>query len=166
MLNFLSDLVSRSELWAAIAGIAAVVSSLVAWGESRARAKDVKQYAAALEAVINAGQYVTHLRGMEERMASLNSAFEQFGRVVIQVSEHMKQTAASTRGVVELANKHIEGALKNVETATAAITDISKSLTDVANAARQSQRESLRAHKELMKSNPASGRPDQSAKDG
>jgi methyl-accepting chemotaxis protein len=151
MRDFFQAVLESEHLWVAVTALAAVGSAVVALAEARARTKDAKQYAKALDAVINAGQYVIHLRGMEERMTSLNSKFEQLGSVIYSVSEHMKETATASREMVDLATTHIESALGNIERATSAVNNISQSLTDIANAARRSQRDSVRAHSELMK---------------
>jgi methyl-accepting chemotaxis protein len=144
------------DYWAAASAVAAVVAAIVAIKEARSRAQEAQRYSRALEAVIDAGQYVVHLRGLEERMASLNKQFESVGYLIERlgstvngVANELQKVAQSTQQVVELASRHIVQSVQNLDAATEAVRDISRSLIEIAKSARQSQRDSLRARKEL-----------------
>ena len=118
---------------AVVASLALVVSIVCAWiavrearakaRESRERLEDAKQYRRALETVIRAGD---------------------------SMPRHLEGIAEQTSEIVTLATSEIKDSVEHLKRASEATEEICKVLRDVGNVALRAQRDSARAHRELL----------------
>jgi methyl-accepting chemotaxis protein len=123
----------------------AIAFASVAWAirESRARSREVaaraddaKKYTQALETVIEYGRFVQHLEGVDKRVGV--------------VSEQLERIAKRTADIADLASKQIDAAMSSLAKVSAAAMEVAQELTQIGRTALRAQRDSFRAHKQLV----------------
>jgi len=115
---------------ASLALAVSIVCAAIAVREARAKAReagerleDAKQYRRALETVIRAGD---------------------------SMPRHLEGIAEQTSEIVDLATREIKESVEHLKKASRATEEICKVLRDVGNVALRAQRDSARAHRELL----------------
>ena len=104
--------------------------------EVAARADDAKKYTQALETVIEYGRFVQHLEGVDKRVGV--------------VSEQLERIAKRTADIADLASKQIDAAMTSLAKVSAAAMEVAQELTQIGRTALRAQRDSFRAHKQLV----------------
>jgi hypothetical protein len=104
--------------------------------ETAARADDAKKYTNALETVIEYGRFVQHLEGVDKRVGL--------------VSDQLERIAKRTADIADLASKQIDAAMGSLAKVSAAAMEVAQQLTQIGRTALRAQRDSFRAHKQLV----------------
>jgi hypothetical protein len=137
------DRIDWKELREWLSPTIAFVSACWAIRESRAksreaagRADDAKKYTNALETVIEYGRFVQHLEGVDKRVGL--------------VSDQLERIAKRTADIADLASKQIDAAMSSLAKVSAAAMEVAQQLTQIGRTALRAQRDSFRAHKQLV----------------
>jgi len=127
-----------------ISALTAIVATVIAVREARAKAKQAKQhaaetrqYAAALNTVIKYGQYMKYLEGADENIG--------------QAARHLGELAEESKEVVGLASKEIRDSVCHLRSLTASADSVARDLRTISAVTLRAQRDSLRAHRELLR---------------
>jgi len=143
--------------------------------EAQARVEEGKKYTEALEAIINSSIYVSSLKGVEENTENAAAHLQAMAARAKEISEqattqikqsvsdlaevafsareiprHLASIAEQTEKVTRLVGSQIEASVAVLTKATEAAERVAKQLTRIGKVAFRAQRDSLRAHTELI----------------
>jgi|SRR5579864_6613204 len=105
--------------------------------ESEARADEQKKYREMLETVIKYGKFVQHIKGVDDRIGD--------------VADKLDSIAQRTLHSVDTSSAQIEKSVKSLASAANAAEDIAAQLREIGQVALRAQRDSLKAHQQLLR---------------
>jgi hypothetical protein len=114
----------------------AIIAARTAIKEAQAKAEDAKKHSEALETVIKAAGYLQYLKGVD---GSIVSAVQQ-----------LESIAKRTGEITELASRQIQESIGHLRNASLAAEEIAKQLRQIGSVTLRAQRDSVKAHKELL----------------
>lgn len=123
--------------------LVAIITATIAVREARAKAREAQarsaeqeKYREMLETVVKYGKFVQHIKGVDDRIAN--------------VADKLDSIADRTLKAVDAGTTQITKSVESLARAASAANDIANQLREIGQVALRSQRDSLRAHQQLL----------------